>query len=110
MQNLSKSAFTLAEGATHVVNWDNSRKIAFTLAEVLITLGIIGVVAAMTLPTVINNVHHKELETALKKQYSTLSQAILDIQREDDLPFRVIGLISKQNLQQNIKRLKIVVQ
>lgn len=87
MQNLSKSAFTLAEGATHVVNWDNSRKIAFTLAEVLITLGIIGVVAAMTLPTVINNVHHKELETALKKQYSTLSQAILDIQREDDLPF-----------------------
>ena len=71
MQNLSKSAFTLAEGATHVVNWDNSRKIAFTLAEVLITLGIIGVVAALTLPTVINNVHHKELETALKKQYST---------------------------------------
>lgn len=82
-----KKAFTLAEGATHVVNWDNSHKIAFTLAEVLITLGIIGVVAAMTLPTVINNVHHKELETALKKQYSTLSQAILDIQREDDLPF-----------------------
>lgn len=62
-------------------------KKAFTLAEVLITLGIIGVVAAMTLPTVINNVHHKELETALKKQYSTLSQAILDIQREDGLPF-----------------------
>ena len=50
-------------------------------------MGIIGVVAALTLPTVMNNIQHKELETALKKQYSTLSQAILDIQREDDLPF-----------------------
>lgn len=49
---------------------------AFTLAEVLITLGIIGVVAAMTLPTVINNSKSKENEALLKKAYSTLSQAI----------------------------------
>lgn len=35
----------------------------FTLAEVLITLGIIGVVAAMTMPTLINNTKNKELET-----------------------------------------------
>lgn len=48
----------------------------FTLAEVLITLGIIGVVAAMTLPTVINNSKSKENEALLKKAYSTLSQAI----------------------------------
>lgn len=47
---------------------------AFTLAEVLITLGIIGVVAAMTLPTVINNTKNKELETAFKKTYSQLDK------------------------------------
>ena len=51
----------------------------FTLAEVLITLGIIGVVAAMTLPTVINNTKNKELETAFKKTYSQLGQAIQSI-------------------------------
>ena len=48
---------------------------AFTLAEVLITLGIIGIVAAMTLPTVINNHKRVETETRLKKAYSTISQA-----------------------------------
>lgn len=40
---------------------------AFTLAEVLITLGIIGVVAAMTLPTVINNFRKKTNSSTVKK-------------------------------------------
>ena len=48
----------------------------FTLAEVLVTLGIIGVVAAMTLPSIIDNSRNKQLESALKKSYSTLSQAL----------------------------------
>ena len=52
------------------------KKIGFTLAEVLITLGIIGIVAAMTLPSLINNKKNKELETAFKKNYSVLSQAL----------------------------------
>ena len=47
---------------------------AFTLAEVLITLGIIGVVAAMTLPSVINKTRNKELHTAFLKTYSELNQ------------------------------------
>ena len=52
-------------------------KIAFTLAEVLITLGIIGIVAAMTLPSLILK-HNKQItETALKKFYTTFNQAIL---------------------------------
>lgn len=51
-----------------------NRRSAFTLAEVLITLGIIGIVAAMTLPSVINNTKNKQLEAALKKSYSALSQ------------------------------------
>lgn len=52
------------------------RKDAFTLAEVLITLVIIGVIAAMTIPTLLNNTNSQEYRTALKKAVSTLNQAI----------------------------------
>lgn len=57
-------------------------KKAFTLAEVLIVLGIIGVIAAMTIPTLIKNIEHKELEVAFKKSYSELSQTIKLIQAD----------------------------
>ena len=43
-----KNEFTLPEAATHVETLKDNRKLAFTLAEVLITLGVIGVVAAIT--------------------------------------------------------------
>ncbi len=49
---------------------------AFTLAEVLITLGIIGVVAAMTLPSLIQRQQEKAIVTSLEKFVSTLSQAV----------------------------------
>ncbi|HIS83933.1 TPA: prepilin-type N-terminal cleavage/methylation domain-containing protein [Candidatus Scatenecus faecavium] len=55
-------------------------KKGFTLAEVLITLGIIGIIAAMTLPTVIKNNQRKEAEAKLKKAYSAVSQAFLAAQ------------------------------
>ena len=55
----------------------SKRKIAFTLAEVLITLGIIGVVAAMTIPNVVANYKKKVVETRLLKIYSILNQAIV---------------------------------
>lgn len=51
-------------------------KKGFTLAEVLITLGIIGVVAAMTLPTLIQNYRKHEAETKLAKFYSMINQAV----------------------------------
>lgn len=51
-------------------------KKSFTLAEVLITLGIIGVVAAMTLPSLIGNYKKRETVTILKKAYSEISQAL----------------------------------
>lgn len=54
-----------------------SIKCGFTLAEVLITLGIIGIVAAMTLPALIQNYKKHEVETRLKKFYTTMNQAIL---------------------------------
>jgi len=51
------------------------KKYAFTLAEVLITLGIIGVVAALTMPSVINDIRDREILANFKKSYSVLSQA-----------------------------------
>ncbi len=50
-------------------------KRAFTLAEVLITLGIIGVVAAMTIPTLIANTRSQQYRSAFKKTVSVLGQA-----------------------------------
>lgn len=49
----------------------------FTLAEVLITLGIIGVVAAMTLPTLIAKYNERVYVEKLKQTYSIFSQAYL---------------------------------
>ena len=49
---------------------------AFTLAEVLITLGIIGVVAAMTLPALVGNYRKVEASSRLKKFVSSMEQAI----------------------------------
>ena len=54
----------------------HKNKKAFTLAEVLITLGIIGVVAALTLPNLIANYKKKSTVEQLKVAYSTLSQAV----------------------------------
>ena len=57
----------------------------FTLAEVLITLGVIGVVAAMTLPTLIQNYQKQVTVTQLKKAYSEFSQAIQKAEVEHGL-------------------------
>ena len=51
------------------------KRVAFTLAEVLITLGIIGVVAALTIANLIQNYREKTTVTQVVKAYSTLSQA-----------------------------------
>ncbi len=49
---------------------------AFTLAEVLITLGIIGVVAAITIPGLTAKIQRKQLETQVKADYAIIQQAI----------------------------------
>lgn len=51
-------------------------KRAYTLAEVLITLGIIGVVSALTIPTLIQNYQKQATATSLKKAYSELNQVL----------------------------------
>ena len=52
------------------------KKLGFTLAEVLITLVIIGVIAAMTVPTLMNNTNAQEFRSALKKAISGVNQAL----------------------------------
>ena len=75
--------FSLAKAVTYVFTSNNIRRCAFTLAEVLITLGIIGIVAAMTLPTIISKTQKKDRAVKLKKVYSVLSQAIQQTLVED---------------------------
>lgn len=52
------------------------QKLGFTLAEVLITLGIIGIIAEMTIPIIIQNANDQANVIALKKNYSVIQQAI----------------------------------
>lgn len=55
----------------------------FTLAEVLITLGIIGVVAAMTIPNLINNYKAHRLRSQFLKSYSTVQQVLKQMEADD---------------------------
>ena len=52
------------------------KRTAFTLAEVLITLAIIGIVACMTLPNIINNYKRKQLEVAFKRSSALIQSAL----------------------------------
>lgn len=63
----------------------------FTLAEVLITLAIIGVIAAISVPSLIQKTNQAELITAWKKEFATLSQASAKYSFD-------IGSISKVNM------------
>ena len=56
----------------------------FTLAEVLITLVIVGVIASMTIPTLMNNTKKQEFVSQLTKTYSTLSQGLNSIWNKND--------------------------
>ena len=71
------------------------RNAAFTLAEVLITLGIIGVVAALTMPSLINRTQKQELVAQYKKVYSVISQAYLMILNDNGGSFD--GLANSDN-------------
>ena len=93
------TAFTLAEGATHVVHWNNSRKIAFTLAEVLVTLGIIGVVSAMTVPTLMQNYQRQSYVTQLHKVYNEVQQASLRYMTDKNaINLREAGLVTQTEM------------
>ena len=75
-------------GATHVARCDSVGSYfrhwcgAFTLAEVLVTLGIIGVVSAMTVPTLMQNYQRQSYVTQLHKVYNEVEQALLRYQTD----------------------------
>jgi len=71
-----------------------TKNFGFTLAEVLITLGIIGVVAAMTMPTLINQTNGAQYKAAYKKALSAISQAITLNVALDDKSFADATVIS----------------
>ena len=61
------------------------RKTAFTLAEILITLGIIGVVAAITLPSVVQKIDDRQNIVKWKKAFSVISNAVESAVQEEAL-------------------------
>lgn len=76
---------------------------AFTLAETLITLGIIGIVAAITLPTLIANYQKKVAVEKLKKVYTTFSQAMVQSQAENGNPAEWTVTTQNSSYEENLK-------
>lgn len=72
-------------------------KKGFTMAEVLITLGVIGIVASMTMPMLIAKHRSKVLEAYFKRRYSELSQAILNIKQRHEIS--IYGNLTGSTLQ-----------
>lgn len=83
--------------------WKSIKKTAMTLAEVLITLGIIGVVCAFTIPTLIKNTQDAEFKSALQKEVSVLSQATM--QMASDNGGTLQGLFQYTNTSLNVNSL-----
>ena len=59
------------------------RYVAFTLAEVLVTLGVLGVVAAMTMPTLMSSHQKKVYAVQMNKVYNELQQAFLKFRNDN---------------------------
>ena len=85
MKRFEKSLELLRKNEALIGGWSGTvlggggTRVAFTLAEVLITLGIIGVVAAITLPTLIKNYQKQVWVNQLKKEVSVLQNAVRTI-------------------------------
>ena len=71
-----------------------NKKKAFTLAEVLITLGIIGVVAAITIPMLMTKYHKIIVENRLKDSYSIMSNAVKMAEEEYGVGFEPADVLT----------------
>ena len=83
MKLKEKTSFTMAERLSRVAERRRSSriyiqrsKLAFTMAEILISLTIIGVIAAITLPSLRANINESAWATQRKALYSRMSQAL----------------------------------
>lgn len=83
LTSIIKKYVNLCPQSNTYSNVTKKRKLAFTLTEVLITLGIIGIVAAITIPQLINNYKAKRLRTQFLKSYSTIQQAFKEMEADD---------------------------
>ena len=78
-------------------------KRGFTLAEVLITLAIIGVVAAVAIPSVIANSQQQEFKTGLKKAVSVLNSAItMNMAIDGETPYENADLFNYLQRHMNV--------
>ena len=86
-------------------------RLGFTLAEVLVTLGIIGVVSAMTVPTLMQNYQKKSYVVQLHKVYNEIQQASLQYQTDRNaINLKEAGLISQENVSNWIRNYFKVIQ
>ena len=85
-------------------NYLSSYSKGFTLAEVLVTLGIIGVVSAMTVPSLMQNYQRQSYVTQLHKVYNEMQQAIVQYQTDRNaVNLTEAGLTSNAAIQSFIK-------
>jgi len=100
MEKISKMIFTKK---SKVSTMSGGNK-AFTLAEVLLTLGIIGVVAGMTIPTLIENNQKTQYVTALKKAYTNFNQVLVQYSADNGCvgDLKCTGLFSSSNTIENV--------
>ena len=87
MKNLKTSTKTHFPLFSRGLARGGDKKSAFTLAEVLITLGVIGVVASITLPTLIKEYNKHAWVNALKENYSLLNQGFKKMMADDGVEF-----------------------
>lgn len=77
---------------------NNLKICGFTLAEVLITLGMIGIVAEMTIPTLMNNVQDQAYKIAYKKAYSVMTQALASANSDYSIQPRTVWCNAPESL------------
>lgn len=78
--------FVKKKYSLNIMNYIFCRKLGFTLSEVLITLAIIGIVAALTIPNLVHNFQIKTLRTQFKEAQSIITQAVGMMKANESLP------------------------
>ncbi|MFA6988857.1 MAG: prepilin-type N-terminal cleavage/methylation domain-containing protein [Candidatus Gastranaerophilaceae bacterium] len=88
---------------------NNSTRLGFTLAEVLITLCVIGILASATIPALVQTTRDKELKVAWQKFYADFSQSTISAVADNggtlqDIPMWYISFLTKYNNYMNYTR------